>query len=404
MLARYIRIEYKRVLIQLCRMSLALIMSLAVTFGMSYAITGIMEHLTEQGRIEVAMVLPGGDEGKSLKAFSRLIASQKSVSEICDIVYMEEDRAVAAIESGDIAAAIIFGQGFIHDVMTGINTPARVILPSHTDLLTDTFREELTNGVSLIRTGEAAIYSVTEAGLYSYPLIVDRADMEETLTDLLMSLALKRVNYLGTEGVSVYGGLSPSGYFVAGFMAFFLFLSGISFAGLYSAQDLALRRSLSLRGPGAVAGSIIRTMVMASVLVLEGLVTGLLISRTHIVYSGSEFTMSFGMLPALIAASFSMAGVFHFIYSLSLNERNNIMVTVLADILMMLLSGLIFPVAFLPAHFELLSRISFMTAWRSCLILGLMGEAGGTAVVVSLMIGAAGLIGGALMQMRRMNS
>ena len=211
----------------LWRMLLSMLLTGVLIGGGAAGISAAMTHLADYEKTTVAMVLPESDAGSTLKLFSGLIQSQESVSDTCTFEYMTQQEAEAGMKDGSIQAAILLGDTFLNDVMTGINTPAIVYLPENSALNTEVFHEEIEDGVSLIRTGEAAIYSVTEAGLGIQEMVIDRNDMENLLTDLYMQKALERNDLMELKMLSAFGDTSVAGYYTAAGLSVLLLLFGM---------------------------------------------------------------------------------------------------------------------------------------------------------------------------------
>jgi hypothetical protein len=396
-LLQYIRIEYKRAFAAMRSMLLAsCVLLLAVAAG-SVAITQVMKHLTAFEKITVAMVLPKSQQTGTLHTFSELISTQESVSNICDFVYMDEKKAVEAMHEGSAQAAIIFGETFMYDVMNGINTPATVLLPEDSTIFTDTFREEVSDGISLIRTGEAAIYSTTEVGLSAVPMIIERGDMENFLTQLFSVAALSRDSFFSSEEVSAYGENSVVQYYAAAGLTVFLVFFGMVFGSMYTRSDIAVRKKMRVAGPGAVSGSLIRIVVMTTILLLVSCLFAALMNVYGTAGGDSIMAKDWAeSFPVLILTCFSIACFFHFIYSITGEGTQNIMILLLSGVFMTLLSGILFPAVFLPDLLQSLSTYMPESLWRTGItdfICGrLSAKTAASELIVAVLFGTGGVL------------
>ena len=381
-----------------------LVMAIIIGIGMA-GIGYVMSHLTDYEKATVAMVLPAGNEGSTLKSLSSLIQMQDSVSDIADFVYLSEEDARAGIKDGSIQAAIILGDTFINDLMTGINTPAIVLLPSNTELNTDVFHEEVRNGISLIRTGESGIYAVTDTWINGYSMVVSRSDMENLLTDLFTINALDRNSVVREEIVSAFGEDSITQYYVASGFALILLLFGLIFGNMYAGNDITVRKKLRVNGIGPVVAGFVRLFVMTTfIFVISIIMICILIiySETTGFSSGIYFEPS--LILGLLLLAFSLGGFFHFIYSLSDIEAQNAMILILVAILMAFSSGCIFPMAFLPDVFQKIGMFMPMRIWRVGLAQILFSYPQISNNMLMLVTGFIFGTGGNLCQIRKMHS
>jgi hypothetical protein len=404
-LLQYIRIEYKRMLASFAHMLLSImIMAIIIGIGMTGAFY-VMSHLTDYEKVTVAMVLPSSEEAGTLKALSSLIQMQESVSDIADFTYLSMDEASKGIRDGSVQAAIILGDTFINDIMTGINTPAIVLLPEDTKLNTQVFHEEVRDGISLIRTGESGIYAVTDAWIHGYSMVISRSDMENLLTDLFTRNALDRNSVITDTSVSAFGEDTIMQYYIASGFAVILLFAGLLFGNLYSGNDLVVRKKIRVNGIGVVLSGFVRILVMATFLLFISIIMICMI----MIYSGvtgavTDFYFERALIPGLLILSFSLAGFFHFIYSLSDIEAQNAMILILMAIFMAFSSGCIFPMAFLPDVFQKIGGIMPMRLWRTGVSLILFSYPDIKVILSLLGTGLLFAAGGVVCQNRKMHT
>lgn len=404
-LLQYIRIEYKRMLSSFGHMMISIIVMILIiglgTVGVGFAMT----HLTDYEKVTVAMVLPESEEASTLKTLSSLIQMQDSVSDIANFTYLSVDEAKEGIRDGSVQAAIIFGDTFIQDVMTGVNTPAIVLLPSDTELNTEIFREEVKNGISLIRTGEAGIYAVTDAWISGYSMVISRSDMENLLTDLFTMKALDRNSVIDGSTVSAFGEDDIVQYYMASGLAMVFLFFGLVFGNLYAGNDITVRKKLRVNGIGAALSGVVRILVMTTfVLTISILMIcfAMIYTKNAGIYLNFYFDLS--IIPGLLLLAFSLSGFFHFIYSLSDIEAQNAMILLLGAVFMSFTSGCIFPMAFLPKALQKIGMYMPMRTWRVGLSQILFSQTSFSSVVSLSMIGIVFAAGGILCQIRKINS
>lgn len=404
-LLQYIRIEYKRMLSSFGQMLISILL-MSVIIGIGTAGIGfVMTHLADYEKVTVAMVLPEGEEGSTLKSLSSLIQMQESVSDIANFTYLSEEDARKGIKDGSIQAAIILGDTFINDIMTGINTPAIVLLPAKTELNTDVFHEEVRNGISLIRTGEAGIYAVTDIWINGYSMVISRSDMENLLTDLFTINALDRNSVISDTSVSAFGESSIMQYYIASGFALILLFFGLIFGNMYAGNDITVRKKLRVNGIGPVTAGIVRLLVMTTFIFSISIIAiSILMIYTNAAGISTGIYFETQVILGLLLLSFSLSGFFHFIYSLSDIEAQNAMILILVAILMAFSSGCIFPMAFLPDVFQKIGMFMPLRIWRVGISQILFSYLESGNCMLLLAIGIIFGTGGIICQIRKMHS
>lgn len=404
-LLQYLRIEYKRMLTGFGHMLLSIVVMLIIIGFGAYGTGLFMSNLTDYEKVNVAIVIPQSDEAATLKKLSTLISMQESVSDMADFIYMSLDDAENGIKEGNVSAAIVFGDTFLNDVMTGINTPVLVLLPKDTQLNTEVFHEEVRDGVSLIRTGESGIYAVTDVWLSGYSMLISRSEMEDLLTNLFTTKALDRNSTIKDISVSAFGENSIEEYYIASAIAMILIFSGLIFANLYTGSDIIVRKKLRINGIGAANSGIVRIAVMTSFLFIISIMMICIIIVYEKYFGGViGFYFEWNIVPGLLLLAFSFAGFFHFIYSLSDIEAQNAMILLLVAIFMVFSSGCIFPMAFLPEILQKIGMYMPMRMWRIGASQILFSYPSANVFAILFVIGILGGIGGILCQIRKIHS
>jgi len=108
------------------------------------------------------MVIDEKDE--NVKLITKVVSAMESVASICEFVYVGEEEAKELLAADELQAAIILPENFYEDVDSGYNTPVTVYVSENASLNQKVFQELLTDGVSLLRTSEAGVYSMLSVG------------------------------------------------------------------------------------------------------------------------------------------------------------------------------------------------------------------------------------------------
>ena len=232
-------------------------------------------------RIPVGVVLPEEDAlaGQAM----RMVSSLESVKSLCDFTYIEEEATGEKLKKGELFAVLKMPDGFIQDIMSGVNTPVTVILPENAGAESRIFKELTDAGAEILGSAQAGIYSGDELLSYSLP----RMDY------------FRKVMVNAAKDVSV-----PVFYGISAFVLVLL-LSVISVSDLLKREPAVMRQKLSLMGigPFTTAGS--RILGVSVLLSVISVLAAAAAAWTGMISIGLN-TILTGFLVCLGAASFSV--------------------------------------------------------------------------------------------------
>ena len=261
-LRQYCRIERRHMARAVLHGLLAAALVVVLVTFLLYGVNTAVQKRADREKITAAMVFPVNDQGKTLRELSEIIQNQKSINNFCNFVYLPEEEALSDLQNGTVQAVIVFGETFLFDVMTGVNSPAVVYLPEDAALDTQEFRELVQDGVSLIGTGEAGIYSGEQLADV-LTLRVELSALDDVLTERFAMEALSRGSRFASEYVSAFGEEEPEQYYAASLLSVLLLMMGLLFSGLYGEQDRNVRKCLRRLDIGVVKTGSVRVLFMS---------------------------------------------------------------------------------------------------------------------------------------------
>ncbi|MFR8164823.1 MAG: ABC transporter permease [Enterocloster sp.] len=112
------------------------------------------------GRITVGVALPENDI--LAKQVTSMLSSLESVKSICDLSYMSREECLEGMENGELLAALLIPEGFVQDIMSGVNTPVPVLLPENAGVESRIFKELADAGAQTLSAAQAGIYAGDE--------------------------------------------------------------------------------------------------------------------------------------------------------------------------------------------------------------------------------------------------
>lgn len=187
-------------------------------------------------RIPVGVVLPEEDAlaGQAM----RMVSSLESVKSLCDFTYIEEEATGEKLKKGELFAVLKMPDGFIQDIMSGVNTPVIVILPENAGAESRIFKELTDAGAEILGSAQAGIYSGDEL-LSEYGFTDKMAVFERDMNQIYLTYSLPRMDYFRKVMVNAAKDVSVPVFY--GISAFVLVL----LLSVISVSDL-LRESLLL--------------------------------------------------------------------------------------------------------------------------------------------------------------
>ena len=157
----YCRMIWKKGLLLLPRFVIAILCTTAVLFGVVYVFATYMQEDQVLPKAKVALVTAPGDFVTRLGA--NAITGMNSVQQVCDIQFMDKKEAEESMQTGKIDAAIYLTEDIYSDISSGENTPVRVQVSSRSFAGLDLFEDLLGDGMTMLQTGEAMVYSLTNS-------------------------------------------------------------------------------------------------------------------------------------------------------------------------------------------------------------------------------------------------
>lgn len=333
------------------------------------------------------------DEEEKLKLAMMFVSNLESVKSICQFEYTTEEEARNNIKTGQADAAIILKDNFYEDMQQGKNTPAIILVPEHSALQLDTFRELVAAGVSLIQTTEAGVYAVFDAGK-QYNLNISYEDVQQLIFFQYVEKILERNEVFQKKVLLATGEYDLVQYYFASGLLICILISGLNFGFLYRKTDDALEEMLHVYGIGRFKISMAKLLVMGIILwILTLFLTAVCSGICGI--AGIDFLFMDEMtVLGQFLISLSVAALFHVIYCLG-KEKGTVLIFFL-DIGMILCSGVLIPSSYLPKPIQVISRINLLTYWDKHMMGTLFAQVKGYEFLLEIIIIGLGILLGSL--------
>ena len=295
------------------------------------------------GRITVGVVLPENDI--LAKQVTSMLTSLESVKSICDLSYMSREECLEGMENGELLAALLVPEGFVQDIMSGVNTPVPVLLPENAGVESRIFKELADAGAQTLSAAQAGIYAGDEV-LDQFHCSEARAQLERDLNRLYLEYSLPRGELFRKTAVSASGDVKPVVFYAISLFILALMLSAIPVSGFLQPLDPVLRRQLLLAGVGPVS------MILSRILGLALLYMVLLLSAASAAVLTGAIPFSSALPAALLLLSVSASSLAVCAFQAAGNRMGGVLFLFLGATALHFFSGGILPLVFLPSAFQ----------------------------------------------------
>lgn len=311
-------------------------------------------------KITVGIVI--ADDSDDSKTLFRLLYAMESVNSICKFTYMEEEEAQEELANGNIHAVVMLNPDFYEDVYTGVNTPVQLLLGREKGFETSIFYELVLDGCELVRITEGAIYATMDV-MDVYETKISVSDMQDMFTKLYIENILRRYDTFEEILLSPTGELNYTQYYFVSVVCIVVLLFGLNFAVLYKDGEMAIARLLRREGLSNISVSMVKTIVMSVQIWL--VMTAWYGGGCIFCYFAESAFLSWSVWGwlLLIPVAVSMAAYFNMIYSWCQNRSKSGMILFVMNTLMLLVSGVLVPVSYMPEWVEAIYNVMPLTAW-----------------------------------------
>ena len=207
--------------------------------------TMLSDDSGRQMDVNIAAVMPADDSAVSVGF--QVIKNMDSIKSICRFIAMDKDAALDALARGEISAIIEIPEGFVDDLMYGVNTPATIVIPESAGMETLIFRSMMSAGAKSLATSEAGIYAVSDfLEYYGYDEYITPS--QDELYDFYMKYAFNRMYFFKADKVSSTGQTSTAGYYICSGIVLILIMCGAIAIDRFSNRPRAVMESLRTGG------------------------------------------------------------------------------------------------------------------------------------------------------------
>lgn len=174
------------------------------------------------------------------------LGSMKEISQLCRLQAVSEEGGLQQLREGELDAVVYLPDGLIASIMDGRNIPAKIVLRnSGVNSSSGLVRSFIDTAAHDLATAQAGIYTLGYAARLAGLSSDAQMQINQQINKDYFQFFMNRGKIFSKKTVSSTGNLTLIQYYVCSGFVLILLFSGISCAGLLSAPDTGLKRSLS---------------------------------------------------------------------------------------------------------------------------------------------------------------
>lgn len=305
--------------------------------------------------ITLAVTAPEGDSLPDL--LENFIPNMKDVSEYCEVVAMDRESAIRALEHGEVTAVLVLPENLAQGIMDGSNPDVELIVAGDRPLEALLTLSVGTSASDMLSAVQSGIYAVLEAYLELSPGHLSYGDVVSQINLRYIRWTLGRQKMFLLEPIAVTGQLSVGVHYGLSLLSFLALSLAPLFMAVYDGGWIRAQKRYRAAGRGTVGFYI--CAVTACTAVLLPLITAVSLILTRGALTDALWT---GALCALFCGAFGTVCCL-----LTANAGSCGMVSFLSALVFLFLGGGVLPPVLLPRTLQNVMFLSPVTWLRGTL-------------------------------------
>lgn len=336
--------------------------------------------------ITLAVTAPEGDSLPDL--LENFIPNMKDVSEYCEVVALDRETAIRALEQGEVTAVLVLPENLAQGIMDGTNPDVELIVAGNRPLEALLTLSVGTSASDMLSSVQSGIYAVLEAYLEQSPGHLSYGDVVSQINLRYIRWTLGRQKMFRVEPIAVTNQLPIGVHYGLSLLAFLALSLAPLFMAVYDGGWIRSQKRYRAVGRGSVGFYLAALTACTAVLLLPVVAVSLVLTRgavTTVLWTGglcALFCAAFGTVCCLLTANTGSCG----------------MVSFLSALVFLFLGGGVLPPVLLPRTLQKLMLLSPVTWLRSALAMSVeeYEMAAGYALAVGIAALALAVLGGVL--------
>lgn len=323
--------------------------SLAVAFRV---VKEMDENDAMNVKFRIGVVGTAGDRYLSLglAAFQSMDSTRYSI----ELVSMNEEEAKREMRTRNIAAYVVFPDGFMEAALRGEIMPVQYVSTAGGVDMIALIKDEITIMVEqILYESQRGTNGVGEA-LWDNDLVKLSGKHMDGIAMEYVELALKRGKLYSARELGIGNGLDMNGYLLSSLTVLFLLLLCMGYAPLMIRADRSMEQLLASRRIGPVKQSAAEFFLYFISLLTLALAAVLLIHASDVL---KGYNLGPGVVLKLLPVVLCVAAWSYLCYEISRNIVGGVLLLFLSAVVMAFVGGCMYPAYFFPESLQTIGSI-----------------------------------------------
>ena len=323
--------------------------SLAVAFRV---VKEMDENDAMNVKFRIGVVGTAGDRYLSLglAAFQSMDSTRYSI----ELVSMNEEEAKRQMRTRNIAAYVVFPDGFMEAALRGEIMPVQYVSTAGGVDMIALIKDEITIMVEqILYESQRGTNGVGEA-LWDNDLVKLSGKHMDGIAMEYVELALKRGKLYSARKLGIGNGLDMNGYLLSSLTVLFLLLLCMGYAPLMIRADRSMEQLLASRRIGPVKQSAAEFFLYFISLLTLALAAVLLIHASDVL---KGYNLGPGAVLKLLPVVLCVAAWSYLCYEISRNIVGGVLLLFLSAVVMAFVGGCMYPAYFFPESLQTIGSI-----------------------------------------------
>ncbi len=323
--------------------------SLAVAFRV---VKEMDENDAMNVKFRIGVVGTAGDRYLSLglAAFQSMDSTRYSI----ELVSMNEEEAKRQMRTRNIAAYVVFPDGFMEAALRGEIMPVQYVSTAGGVDMIALIKDEITIMVEqILYESQRGTNGVGEA-LWDNDLVKLSGKHMDGVAMEYVELALKRGKLYSARELGIGNGLDMNGYLLSSLTVLFLLLLCMGYAPLMIRADRSMEQLLASRRIGPVKQSAAEFFLYFISLWTLALAAVLLIHASDVL---KDYNLGPGAVLKLLPVVLCVAAWSYLCYEISRNIVGGVLLLFLSAVVMAFVGGCMYPAYFFPESLQTIGSI-----------------------------------------------
>ena len=347
-----LQLEIKKSLKAMPKLMVGAIIMTFIVIGIAVGANSLLNDKPDEdkeNKIKIGVV--SYDNSKIMSYAKSILLSTKSLSDTMELNFMEEEEALEKLKNNEVMSVMVIPNRAINDIMSGKNTPIKIIFPENAGFEAAVFQEIADCAVNILGSAQAGIYSVYDFYGENYRKSYIGSALDR-LNEQYIKIVLLREGFFENTTTIATGDTDVIEYYVISGIILFLFLFGMNTLTFMERYKKEIIVRLKYNGVDVFLQIISRLVGISVVYFILSTIGVIVAGIMGVVTPIMSFKLWIVMIPIIVCIS----SIVLCINTLIQNKSAAIMFTFFISVVQAFVTGGLIPQVMLPNVFSILGK------------------------------------------------